>query len=580
MKVVVAVILAAVLAWGSSGAALAQGAGIKVIVNGVEIPLVAPAVLSNGQVMAPIVGLFEPMGAIAAFYEADRSVVVTNRVRTTVRLRVNDLTALVNGSPRPLPVAPFAAGDRVFIPVQAVFSALGAWTKYDEAARTLHVASQITGIAVQRAGDGFQVRVEATGPVQVETNVLRDPERLVVDFLNAALRTTEREVIVNGGGVARMRSAQFQVQPYVTRLVFDLTEPVDIRVTSSGTAYLVTLDLHPKAAAASPAPPPAGAAVTPPPPAPAPAPPAPGNATPPPAPTQDVLKILNVSYQVAGSGGRITVEGTGPMQYKVREFVFPDRLAIDVEGAVFVPVKQEIPVDGPVIVLIRAAQFTADPPVTRIVVTLKRKTNYLVNQGEGRIIIDLADAAAARGGHVVAIDAGHGGKDPGAIGPTGLRESDVVLDVSLRLRDFLAKDGIRTVMVRETDVFIDLFDRAKIARERGATIMVSIHANAHARTAVNGSETYYLTPQSLALAQMIQDELGVLLGIPSRGVKTANFVVLREPGIPSVLVETAFISHPDDEARLRETAFRQKVAQAIYRGITRFLAVYPVPVGN
>ena len=201
MKLVAAVLLAAVLLWTvPSGSALAQAVGIKVIVNGVEIPLVAPAVLSNGQVMAPIVGLFEPMGAIAAFYEADRSVVVTNRLRTTVRLRVNDLTALVNGQPRPLPVAPIQVGDRVFVPAQAVFTALGAWTKYEEAVRTLHVSSQITGLAVQRAGAGLQVRVEATGPVQVETNVLHDPERLVVDFLNAALRTTEREVAVHAAG--------------------------------------------------------------------------------------------------------------------------------------------------------------------------------------------------------------------------------------------------------------------------------------------------------------------------------------------------------------------------------------------
>jgi N-acetylmuramoyl-L-alanine amidase len=569
MKVVAAVILAAILAWAvASGSALAQTAGIKVIVNGVEIPLVAPAVLSKGQVMAPIGGLFEPMGAIAAFYEADRSIVVTNRVRTTVRMRVNEPTALVNGQSRLLPVAPMQVADRVFVPVQAVFSALGAWTKYEDADRTLHVSSQITGLAVQRVGDGLQVSIDATGPVQVETNVLTEPDRLVVDFFNAALRTQEREIAVNGGGVARVRSAQFQVKPYVSRLVFDLTEPVDVRVTASSTTYQVTLELHPKApAAAPPAGPPAG-------------PPAP-SVPPTPAPAaQDGVKILNVAFQPVGSGGRVSIEGTGAMQYKVREFVFPDRLAIDIQDAVFIPVKQEIPVDGTVIVMVRGAQFAAEPPVTRVVVTLKRKTNYLVNQAGGRLTIDLADAAASRGGHVVAIDAGHGGKDPGAIGPTGLRESEVVLDVSLRLRDLLAKDGIRTVMTRETDVFVDLFDRTKIARERGATIMVSIHANAHAQTAVNGSETYYLTPQSLALAQMIQDELGVLLGIPSRGVKTANFVVLRESGIPSVLVETAFISHPDDEVRLRDLAFRQRVAQAIYRGITRFLAVYPVPAGN
>jgi N-acetylmuramoyl-L-alanine amidase len=485
-------------------------------------------------------------------------------------MRVNESTALVNGQSRPLPAAPMQVGDRVFVPVQAIFAALGAWTKYEEAERTLHVSSQITALAVQRMGDGLQVRVDATGPVQVETNVLSDPDRLVVDFFNAALRTQEREVVVNGGGVARVRSAQFQIKPYVSRLVFDLTEPVDVRVTASATTYLVTLELHPKAAAAAPAP-------VPPQPAP-PAPPGPPLAVP--APAAETLKILNVAFQPVGSGGRVTIEGTGAMQYKVREFVFPDRLAIDIQDAVFVPVKQEIPVDGPVIVAVRAAQFTAEPLVTRVVVTLKRKTNYLVNQADGRLTIDLADAAASRAGHIVAIDAGHGGKDPGAIGPTGLRESDVVLDVSLRLRDLLGRDGIRTIMIRDADVFVDLFDRTKVARERGATIMVSIHANAHAQTAVNGSETYYLTPQSLALAQMIQDELGVLLGIPSRGVKTANFVVLREPGVPSVLVETAFISHPDDEARLRDVAFRQRVAQAIYRGITRFLAVYPVPAGN
>ena len=104
-----------------------------------------------------------------------------------------------------------------------------------------------------------------------------------------------------------------------------------------------------------------------------------------------------------------------------------------------------------------------------------------------------------------------------------------------------------------------------------------LHANASPSTAINGTETYYLTPQSLVLAQMIQDELGEELGIPSRGIKTANFVVLRDNEIPSVLVETAFISHLDDEARLRDQAFRQHVAEAVHRGIVRFLAIYPVP---
>jgi len=285
---------------------------------------------------------------------------------------------------------------------------------------------------------------------------------------------------------------------------------------------------------------------------------------------------MGVTFQAAGPAGRVIVDATGPMEYRVREFVFPDRLAVDLENAVFVPVKQALDVEHPSIVAIRAAQFTARPPVTRIVVTLKRKMNYVVSQASGQLVIDINTQVVGRG-HLVAIDPGHGGRDAGAIGPSGLREADVVLDIALRVRDLLVRDGIRVVMIRETDASVELQDRPRLAREAGATIYVSIHANANGRATVNGSETYYLTPQSLALAQMIQDELGVVLGLPSRGIKTANFLVLRDSGVPTVLVETAFISNADDEARLRDGGFRQRLAHAIYRGITRFLAIYPAP---
>jgi N-acetylmuramoyl-L-alanine amidase len=560
MRLGSAVLLAVMIAWTlPAGLALGQtAAGVKVIVNGVEISLPAPAVLSSGQVMAPISGLFEPMGAVAAYYEADRSIVVSNRVRTTVRMRLGDPTLYVNTTARPLVVAPLMQGQHVFIPAQAVFAALGAWTKYEETDRTLYVSSQIRSIVTQASGDLLQVRVDATGPMRVETNVLSKPDRMVVDFLHAALRTQERVIPLNSAGVTRIRTAQFQVKPYISRMVFDLAQPVEVRVITSGTSYLVTLEVRPKD-------------------------PVIVSRLRPPAPTlgerdpnQASAKISGVTFQELGQTGRLFIDGNGTMEYRVREFVYPDRLVIDIADAVFIPVKQEIPVDGTSIVSVRAAQFSAEPPVARIVVTLKRKMNYIVSQSDGRLAIEI-NAFTARG-HIVALDAGHGGRDPGAIGPTGLRESDAVLDITLRARELLQRDGIRVWMVRETDATVDLADRTRLAREAGATILVSIHANAHTRTAVNGSETYYSTPQSLALAQMIQDELGVVLGIPSRGVKTANFLVLRDSGIPSVLVETTFISHPDEETRLRDSTFRQRIAQAIYKGITRFLAIYPTPV--
>jgi N-acetylmuramoyl-L-alanine amidase len=554
MRLVAAWILAALAVSALPAPGLGQGERIKVIVNGVEIPLAAPAVLSGGQVMAPIPGLFEPMGAIAAYFEADRSVLVTNRIRSTFRLVVGEEVMRVNGTPRPLPVAPRIVAGIVFVPVQAVFAALGAWTKYEDAERAVYVSSQITGLAAAIRDGALQVTVDATGPVQAETLLLTQPDRMVVDFLHAALRAPAGEMPVSGAGVQRIRTAQFQVKPYITRLVFDLLEPVEVRVDSDAATYRVTVAVRPRGeAGAPPAPAPAG-----------------GTAA------AEVVKVMGVAFEADGAGGRILVDATGPLAYRIREFVYPDRLAIDIENAVFIPVKQDVAPEHPSIVAVRAAQFTARPPVTRIVVTLKRKMNYLVSQVGSGLVVDVNNQAAARR-HIVAIDPGHGGRDPGAIGPTGLRESDVVLDISRRVRDLLVRDGLRVVMIREEDVFVELPDRPRTAREAGASIYVSIHANAHGRATVNGSETYYLSPQSLALAQMIQDELGIVLRLPSRGIKTGNFLVLRDSGIPSVLVETAFISNADDEIRLKDGAFRQALAGAIHRGIMRFLAIYPAP---
>src|SRR2546426_9715155 len=369
MKFVAAALLAVAASWMLAGPAAGQAAGVKVVVNGVDVPLAAPAVVFNGQVMAPIAGLFEPMGAIAAFYETDRSIVVTNRVRTTVVFWLNETAALVNGQPRSLPVAPALLGSQVFVPVQATFALLGAWARFDETDRAVFVNSQITGITPQVSAGALQVAVDASGPVQVETNVISNPDRLVVDFINATLRTQERQYAVGGAGVDRIRTAQFQVKPYVSRMVFDLNQPVEISITSAPTSYLVTLQVRPRGAAPWQA---AGSGP---------------NASP--LTRGGPVKVTAVGFQSDGQAGRITVDSTGPMEYKIREFAFPDRLAIDMQNAVFIPVKREISVDGTSVVSIRAAQFTARPPVTRIVVTLKRKLNYVVNRPSGQQHIDL-----------------------------------------------------------------------------------------------------------------------------------------------------------------------------------------------
>jgi N-acetylmuramoyl-L-alanine amidase len=605
MRVVIVVMLALVLAAGAQPAA--GQAGIVVMVNGVPVSLAAPALAQDGQVLIPAIRVFEAFGAAAVWRPADREVVITNRTGLVVRLRIGEQTALVNGQPRPLPVAPVVIRDLPYVPAHPVFMLLGAWVRSDDAARTLHVASQITALSVRRGDGGVRVVLDATGPLRAETRTLLNPDRLVVDLHGGAFRPSDQDVPVGELGVARVRAGQFQIKPYITRVVFDLQQPVEVRTQTATDAFTFTIDVRPRgpllaqplpvgpapgpAVSASPLP----AAVSPPPvPVPDPAPPAAGPAAPgfnpdapsthesvapPEAPPDDgVPRIRQVRVEQLGGRFRVLIDGSLPLEYTVRELLEPDRLVVDFQGAVFVPVKQEIPVAGAVVTEVRAAQFQADPDITRVVVVLRRKAVYTVApgpDGPNSVVIEIPDQQVRA--HVVAIDAGHGGRDTGAIGPTGLLEKEVVLDVAQRVRELLVKAGIRVIMTRETDVFVELADRPRVARQQGATVFVSIHANASTRPVANGSETYYLTPQSQVLAQMVQEELARVPNLANRGVKTANFLVLRENDVPAALVEVAYVSNVDEEARLRQSVFRQRLAEAVTRGIQRFLAVYPVP---
>src|SRR3989304_3663377 len=213
---------------------------------------------------------------------------------------------------------------------------------------------------------------------------------------------------------------------------------------------------------------------------PSPPPPDPGTGAPPaPAPgltapsaAGEGLKIMQVRVEQGSGVTRVIVEGTATMQYAGREVVEPDRLVVALVVAGFIPVKQEIPVNSAVVENVRAAQFQADPDIARVVVTLKRKVAYTIGAEAGGSVLIISVTDAPLRGHSVALDPGHGGKDPGAIGPTGLMEKHVTLDVALRGRRLLVEDGIRVIMTRETDVFIELADRPRIGRGRGGSAPV------------------------------------------------------------------------------------------------------------
>jgi len=225
---------------------------------------------------------------------------------------------------------------------------------------------------------------------------------------------------------------------------------------------------------------------------------------------------------------------------------------------------------------------------------------------------------------IVALDPGHGGEDPGAIGPTGLREKDVVLAIALQLRDRLnALPGMRVMMTRDADFFVPLNERVRKARRVQADLFVSIHADAFFRPEARGASVFALSTgaatstaarwmaqrensadqvggvnvaavkdrqvlqamldmsttaqikDSLKLGQEVLADIGRVGRLHKRQVEQAGFAVLKAPDIPSILVETAFISNPEEEDRLRDPAFRKQLVDALANGIRRYFARNP-----
>ncbi len=225
---------------------------------------------------------------------------------------------------------------------------------------------------------------------------------------------------------------------------------------------------------------------------------------------------------------------------------------------------------------------------------------------------------------IVVIDPGHGGEDPGAIGPTGLREKDVVLSISLKLRDRLnSLNGLRAMLTRDADFFVPLHERVRKAQRVQADLFVSIHADAFMRPEARGASVFALSdkgassaaarwmankenaadavggvniatvqdPQlmramldmsttaqikdSLRVGREVLERMGQVGALHKRHVEQAGFAVLKAPDIPSILVETAFISNPEEEARLRDTAYQDKLVEALFVGIRRYFARNP-----
>ena len=391
-------------------------------------------------------------------------------------------------------------------------------------------------------------------------------------------------------------------------------------------------------------------------------------------------QFVAVRIWPASSYTRATLESTRPLQHKYFLLDNPRRLVVDIQGASLDSVVQSLPQklsrSDPYVAGIRVGQF--NPDTIRVVMDLKTAVNPQVfaltpvANFKHRLVIDLYPTQAVAlaqeaddplmallqdyttgrirqdgtataqaqttsvppvqnhaGGNrrgnrklVVMLDPGHGGEDSGAVGPSGLREKDVVLSIAREAKREMERLGYQVYMTRNEDVFIPLGVRVAKARSRKADIFISIHADAFTTPQPRGTGVYALSRgratsaaarwlaqsqnasdqiggirvsgnrqvdhtlfdlvqtatinDSLRLGKSVLDEMGKINRLHKGHVDQAGFAVLKAPDIPSILVETAFISNPTEERMLASSQFRQKAARAIAAGAQQYLATAAV----
>jgi N-acetylmuramoyl-L-alanine amidase len=351
------------------------------------------------------------------------------------------------------------------------------------------------------------------------------------------------------------------------------------------------------------------------------------------------VEVHEVRLWRAPDHTRIVFDLTGPSEHKLMVLDNPRRIVLDMENATLKANLDTLKLDNTPVARIRSGVRDGDD--LRVVLDISAIVNprsfaLKANDKAGdRLVLDLYDQQtktpaakksvkhSAKRDIIIAIDAGHGGEDPGALGPKRLREKDVVLGIAKELNALLKADkGFRPTMIRSGDYYVSLRGRRDLARKRQADLFVSIHADAFKRKEANGASVYALSTRGatstaaryLAQRENSADLLGgvsladkddVLAGVLAdlsmtstldtslklgdkvlrnvdnvaklhkRNVEQAGFAVLKSPDIPSILVETGFISNPGEAKKLATSSYRKKMARAIHRGIVDWFLAHP-----
>jgi len=493
---------------------------------------------------------------------------------------------------------------------------------------------RVTGIRSWATAEGTRVAIELDGRVRYDSQQIENPHRVFFDLFDTRLdpEVFDRKLDVSQGLVKRIRVSQFK--PHQARIVLEVNGDLDFesRLVSSPPRLVIELrnKLAPtiwvakdgssvapaKETQSSPVSSPRavaddsrnGAAKT---------------------SEKDQAGGLSTAAKALGAGLRPCPDPHSSLCSASAHAPAPTSVVVTSNGVKKTIVEADED-DSP-----RSTTATADAsepqapvrPLTSPSPASKDKVSGSKPKNASRDSLDAREAQPMASGDrsltrvlglkigKIVIDPGHGGHDTGTIGPHGLEEKDLVLEVSLRLGKLLeSRLGAQVIYTRDDDSFVPLETRTAIANREGADLFISVHANSSRDSQARGVETYYLnftsSPEALevaarenavseesihelqdlvkkiALKEKIEEsrEFAVDVdqslhgglktkspGLPDRGVKKAPFIVLIGANMPSILAEISFLSNPAEERRLKTAEYRQRIAEALYRGIAKYV---------
>jgi N-acetylmuramoyl-L-alanine amidase len=284
-----------------------------------------------------------------------------------------------------------------------------------------------------------------------------------------------------------------------------------------------------------------------------------------------------VSIEETSSGeAALTIAFTRPVNITTQILQSPPRLVLDFAGTVYDDATKYIDVKIGGVRQVRVGQFTQNPPVVRAVIEMSHLLDYrILKQGDGeKYYVQLLGERVH--GAAIMLDAGHGGSDTGAVGVTGVNEKDIVLGTSQQLERKLEGMGYKVVLTRSDDSFMSLGERADYANSALPMIFISIHANSIEDPMFTGVMTFHYegSSEGTKLASAIQRALLASTSAVDRGVRTANFFVLRETVVPAVLVEIGFLTNSIEEYKLRDPSYQQRIVDGVAAGIDEYMRTF------